>query len=131
MNLKNHALWCNGSTADFGSVSPGSNPGGAAKERKEEMGVEVKQYLKHVVEENLNEQIEDCEETLKYIREKILMMVVAHPKMLEPKEENYDTISYIRSEITSLLEEYEENVTKLSILETAKNFPEDVEWDSE
>ena len=95
------------------------------------MGVEVKQYLKHVVEENLNEQIEDCKETLKYIREKILMMVVAHPKMLEPKEENYDTISHIRSEITSLLEEYEENVTKLSILETAKNFPEDVEWDSE
>ncbi|MGQ4893476.1 MAG: hypothetical protein ACP6IQ_02495 [Candidatus Njordarchaeia archaeon] len=95
------------------------------------MGVEVKQYLKHVTESNINNQIEDCKEHLKFIREKILMMVVAHPKILEPKEEHYDTISYVREEILSLLEEYEEDAIKLSILENAKDFPEDVEWDLE
>jgi len=95
------------------------------------MGVEIKQYLKRVNKENLDSEIEDCEDFITYCHEKILMMTVADPELLKPEEECYDKISYIRSEIKDLLEEYEDNIIKLNILKIAKDFPEDAIWDED
>lgn len=43
--------WCNGNTADFGSVIPGSNPGGSTTSDKQ---LFIRRFFIHIVDCRLN-----------------------------------------------------------------------------
>ena len=92
-------------------------------------GINIKNVeLRRVTKDNLRDQLEEREETIRHIREKILMLVASSPDTVPDSEGHPITwVEWIHGEVNSELSEYETAVWERNLIQCAIDFPEDVE----
>ena len=85
-------------------------------------------FVKNVFKNNLEDSYDEAKEDMEYIEKQILSYVMASPEMMKSEFEELGMVGIINT-ISELLNEYQDSTWRYRMIQTAKTFPEDVEYD--